>query len=187
MEKLLLATGKTQLDNIIENKIAPTTNCEVVERVSYKRDLLRDVKRLEPDIVIISKMLSGTEVTILETILTVKTECPHVRIIYLAGAVDEKDREKMSELSTLVMAGVYDIIHEQQINVQLLSHIIKNPKTREQVSYLTKNVKTHIVKETEVVEFEEEEVVEDIEENGYKNVFLVSSIKPRHRQELSFN
>lgn len=178
MKTMLLATGQTKLDTIIANKIAPETGYDVIGTVGYKNELLKQVKAKNPQLVIVSKLLSGTDVTLLETVLTVKRECPNVRIIYLAGEVDDKNKEKFNELATLVLSGIYDILHEKTITVQLLTYLINNPKDREQVQYLLKYMKANVVYDDEIVDIEEEEEVEDIEENGYKNVFVVSSIKP---------
>lgn len=178
MKTMLLATGQTKLDTIIANKIAPETGYTVVGTVGYKNELLREIKNKKPSLVIVSKLLSGTDLTLLEYVLTVKREFPNVRIIYLAGEVNDKNKEKFNELATLVLSGIYDIVHEKTITVQLLSYLINNPKDREQVQYLLKYMKTNIVYEDEIVDIQEDEEVEDIEENGYKNVFVVSSIKP---------
>lgn len=179
MKKMLLATGQTKLDTIITGKIAPEVNYDVIGAVEFKRDLVRAVKDKKPDLVIVSKLLSGNELTLLEVLLTLKRECPNVRVIFLAGEIDDKNKEKMNELATLVQAGIYDILHEKKITVELLIYLINNPKDREQVQYLLKYIKSNVVYEDEIVEIEEtEEEVEDIEENGFKNVYMVSSIKP---------
>lgn len=178
MKKMLLATGQSNLDNIIINKIAPVVKYEVTGSVSDKNELLKVVSETQPDLIIVSKLLSGVNITILEAMLILKRENPNLRIIYLAGEIDEKNKEKMNELATLVMAGIYDILHEKTISVNLLKHLIENPKQREQVQYLLKYVKSNVIYEDEIVEIEDECAVEDVEEDGYKNIFAVSSIKP---------
>lgn len=178
MKTMLLATGQTKLDTIIANKIAPQTGYTVVGTVGYKNELIKEIKNKKPSLLIVSKLLSGADITLLECVLTVKREFPDVRIIYLAGEVDDKNKEKFNELATLVLSGIYDILHEKTITVQLLTYLINNPKDREQVQYLLKYMKANVVYDDEIVDIEEEEEVEDIEENGYKNVFVVSSIKP---------
>lgn len=178
MKKLLLATGQPKIDSVIADKIAPSLGYEVIGLVEYKRDLYSKVNELNPELVIISKNLSGKELTILETIMKIKSDMPSTRIIYLAGELDERNKDKVSELATLVLAGIYDIIHEKSISVPLLKEVILHPREREQVQYLVKHIKTNVVYEDEIVEIEDEVEVEDIEEDGYKNVFLVSSIKP---------
>lgn len=178
MKTMLLATGQPKLDKIITEKIATQTGHTVIGSVSYKNELLKEVKNKNPELLIVSKLLNGNDMTLLECMITVKREFPNVRIIYLAGEVSDKNREKYNELATLVLSGIYDILHEKKIAVQVLTHLINNPKDREQVQYLLKYMKTNVVYDDEIVDIEEDEEVEDIEENGYKKVFVVSSIKP---------
>lgn len=178
MKKLLLATGQPQVDNVITNRIASEAGYSVVGSVGYKKDLFNATLKYKPDLVIISKNLSGKEITVLEAMLKIRTELPSVRILYLAGELDDNNKDKVNELATLVMSGVYDIIHEKVVTVSLLKELILYPRERDQVQYLLKHIKTNVLYENEVVSIEEEAVIEDVEEDGYKNVFLVSSIKP---------
>lgn len=178
MKKLLLATGQEQVDRVISEKIAPELGYKVVGQIGFKKELTEATSNLHPDLVIVSKNLTGKDVSVLEAILETKRVCPNVRIIFLAGAIDERNKDRMNELATLVMAGVYDILHEKVITKTLLKDLIEHPRQREQVQYLLKYVKTNIIFEDELIEVEEEQAVEDIEEDGYANVFIVSSIKP---------
>lgn len=179
MLKILLATGQTQLNTIIETKIIPVVDGELVGIVDCKSDLLSNAQVLKPNIVIISKTLSGTDKTILETILELHKMMPSIRIIFLAGNVDTNNKEKMLELGSLVVSGIYDIHHEKSITKTVLIDLIQNPRQRDDVSYLLKYMKTNQINEEEIVEFEEEiDDGGDVEKYGYKNVILVSSIKP---------
>ena len=179
MLKILLATGQNELNNFIENKVIPVVDGELVGLVDCKSDLLPKSQVLNPNLIIVSKALSGTDKTILETILEVHKMIPSIRIIFLAGNVDTNNKEKMLELGSLVVNGIYDIHHEKSITKTILIDMIQNPKQREDVSYLLKYMKTNQINEDEIVEFEEEvEDAGDVEKYGYKNVLLVSSIKP---------
>ena len=178
MKKLLLATGQEQVDQIIAKKIAPELGYEIVGVVNYKKDLAPNVKKFNPDLVIVSKNLTGRDITILEAMITTKNESPKSRILYLAGDLNQKDEEKMRELGTLVISGIYDIIHEKRFSINLIKEVIKNPKQRDDMQYLLKYFKAGVIYEDELVEIEEEAEIEDVEEDGYKNVYLVSSIKP---------
>lgn len=179
MKTILLATGQKKLDEIIINKVIPKTEYNYIGSLNYKKELMNLVKSNNvPDLLIVSKLLSGTDYTMLECLLTIKREIPSIRIIYLAGEVSSDNKDKFNELATLVLTGIYDIVHEKNITVQLLTYLINNPKDREQVQYLLKYMKTNVIYEDEVVDIEEEEEVEDVEEFGYKKVYLVSSIKP---------
>lgn len=178
MEKILLATGYEKLDNAIKKFFSNNANYSFEDSVEFKKDLILRASELKPDIIILSKRLSGKELSILETILNVRTENHGTRIIYLAGQLDYNNKEKLNELSTLVMSGIYDIIHEKEINIELIKDVLEHPRKRDDMLYLLKHIKTNTIYEEEIVEIEDIEDVEDIEEGGYKNVFLVSSIKP---------
>jgi cellulose biosynthesis protein BcsQ len=179
MLKILLATGQETLNNVIVNKVIPVVDGELVGKVDCKSDLLPYCQTLKPNVVIVTKVLSGTDKLMLETLLELHKMIPSIRIIYLAGQVDTNDKIKMTELGTLVINGIYDIHHEKTITKTILIDLIQNPKKRDDVSYLLKYMKTNQIMEDEIVEFEEEvEDAGDVEKNGYKNVILVSSIKP---------
>lgn len=179
MLKILLATGQQKLNEIIETRIIPVVDGELVGKVDCKSDLLPTAQILNPNLVIVSKALSGTDKTILETLLELKKMMPNLRIIFLAGSVDSNDKEKMLELGTLVTAGIFDIHHEKSITKTILLDLIQNPKSRESVQYFLKYMKANQINEDEIVEFQEEvEDGGDVEIDGYKNVILVSSIKP---------
>ena len=177
MKRLLLATGNPKIDNAVKIRLSKEIDYEIIGSVDLKRDLINKVKEEKPDLVIVSKILGGKDYSILETLLTIRTESPNTRIIYLAGHLDSSNKEKVNELATLVMSGVYDIIHKRDVSLDLIKELINHPREREQVLYLIKHIKTNVVYEEELVEVEEVEEVEDVEEEGYKNVFLVSSIK----------
>ena len=179
MLRILLATGQTQLNTIIETKILPVVDGELIGTVDCKSDLLPNVQVLKPNLVIVSKTLTGSDRTILETILELHRMMPSIRIIFLAGNVDTNNKEKILELGTLVVNGIFDIHHEKSITKTVLIDLIQNPRTREDVSYLLKYMDTNKINEEEIVEFEDEiEDGGDVTKNGYKNVILVSSIKP---------
>lgn len=179
MLKIILATGQTQLNTIIETKILPVVDGELVGTVDCKSDLLPNVQVLKPNLVIVSKTLTGSDKTILETILELHRMMPSVRIIFLAGNVDTNNKEKVLELGTLVVNGIFDIHHEKSITKTVLIDLIQNPRTREDVSYLLKYMDTNKIMEEEIVEFDDEiEDGGDVSKYGYKNVILVSSIKP---------
>lgn len=179
MIRLLLATGQEQINTIIETKIMPMIEGEVVGTVDCKSDLLPNVQVLKPNVVIVSKTLTGSDRTILETILELHKNMPSVRIIYLAGNVDTNNKEKVLELGTLVINGIFDIHHEKSITKSVLLDLIQHPRTREDVAYLLKYMDTHKINEDEIVTIEEEiEDGGDVKKYGYKNVVLVSSIKP---------
>ncbi|WCK56925.1 ATPase (plasmid) [Aneurinibacillus sp. Ricciae_BoGa-3] len=176
MKKVLVATGQ----KIIDETIAKFEGYEVVNAVEYKNEVVEACEYFSPDILLLSEGLSGHE-SLLQIMLQLGMKFPNLRIIYLAGHVDLRDEPKVNALGVLVMAGIYDIIHEKSISVQMLRNILDNPKDAESMSYLTKRVKESTSKankesliEIEIPQEKENEEDEDI----YKNLHVVSSIKP---------
>lgn len=87
----------------------------------------------------------------------------------------KKDESRIQSLGILVMSGIYDIVHDDKLSFNSLYNLFKEPRTLEQMQYLVKQVKT---KPAKLVEFVIPEEIEDEDENTYKNVFVISSIKP---------
>jgi ATPases involved in chromosome partitioning len=174
-KKVLLATGQQVIDDVVSK----FEGYEVVGSTNYRSEIEEACKYYSPDIILVSEGLSGHEILI-EILIRIKQNQPNVRIIYLAGNVEMRDTDKIINLGMLVLAGIYDIHHEKSISVPLLTNLFSNPKTHEQMSYLTKHLKNNSKVDKEgVVKLEVEETFEeDTEEQGYKNVFVVSSIKP---------
>ncbi|WPS85480.1 ATPase (plasmid) [Brevibacillus halotolerans] len=173
MKRVLVASGQPQIDDSIKK----FENYDVVDAVEYKKEILEAVEFHQPDILLIGEGLSGQE-PLIQIMLQLVKDYPNLRIVYLAGYVDLRDEGKVNSLAVLVMAGIYDIVHEQKITVQTLKNILDNPKTEEQTAYLTKRMKDSISKNKNVIEFEipEDEVKQD--DDVYNNLFVVSSIKP---------
>ena len=169
-KRVLLATGQ----KLIDEAVSRFENYEVLERVEYKEFVAEQMAVYNPDILLIGEGLSGQESTI-EIIMRMIKDYPKARIIYLAGYVDVRDEAKMNSLGILVMAGVYDISHEETLTSPALKNIFEHPRTYEQMSYLVKKVGS---KKKKMVNFEipDDEVRTD--SDIYKNLFVVSSIKP---------
>ena len=74
------------------------------------------IEETQPDIVIISKLLTGTDRSIIDVILEAHIILPSARIIYLAGDVALSNQNKSLELATLVSSGIYDIITSSKIS-----------------------------------------------------------------------
>lgn len=179
MQRILLATGNDALDRIIETKVAPAVNGRIVGSVSYKKDLRAMLEETKPDIVVVSKLLTGTDRSIIDVILEAHIVLSSARIIYLAGDVALSNQNKSLELATLVSSGIYDIITSSKISKNVLIDIILHPKTKKDVDYLVKGLKAGTIDQSDIVSFEEEvQDLGDIKTTGYKNIVLVSSIKP---------
>lgn len=167
-----MASGQRVIDEAIQK----FEKYEVVDAVEYKKELYEAVQYHQPEILLLGEGLSGQE-SLMQVMLQLVKDFPRLRIVYLAGYVDLRDEAKVSSLGVLVMAGIYDIVHEQKITVQTLRNILDNPKTEEQMSYLMKRVKDSS-KNKNLIEFEIPEEENREEEDIYKNLFVVSSIKP---------
>ncbi|MFJ8531410.1 CpaE family protein [Bacillus sp. NPDC094106] len=176
MNKILLATGLDNLDNAIKK----INRYEFLGEIKYKKDLTEACSFYNPDIVIISDFLTGRE-SLLEEAIAVKQNNPMIRIVYLTKTLDMKDTARVNELSMFVLSGIYDILPETHLTIPLIENLLDNPRKKENVEYLLRNIRNSTV-EKEVVEIEvdipEDGELYDIEKHGYKNVFVVSSIKP---------
>lgn len=172
---VLLATGQQAIDDAVSK----FDGYDFVGSIGYRGEIEEACKYFTPDILLISEGLSGHE-SLMAIMIKIKQVYPSIRIIYLAGNVEMHDTTKINSLGMLVLSGIVDIIHEKKIRVPLLQNLFNEPKTLVQMSYLTKNLKnTAKINKEAIVELEvDDEEVEDIEENGYKNVYIVSSIKP---------
>ena len=172
---ILVASGQ----RVIDETIKKFDGYDVVSSVEYKNEIYEACEYFHPNILLVGEGLAGHE-SLMGILLQTVKDFPNMRIIYLVGYIDLRDEAKVNYLGILVMAGIYDIIHEKKITVQMLRNILDNPKTPEQMSYLTKRVKDVTTKGSKenVIEFEIPEENKEEEEDIYKNLYVVSSIKP---------
>lgn len=173
MKRLIAASGNRSIDEAVQN----FDGYEVVEIIEYRKDVYEAVQFYQPDILLIGEGLAGHE-SLMEIMLQLVKDFPHLRIVYLAGYVDLRDVPKVNMLGVLVMAGIYDIVHERKITIQYLKNILDHPKTPEQMEYLTNRVKENSSKEEQWVEFEIPEDNEEKDDDVYQNLYVISSIKP---------
>ena len=113
-------------------------------------------------------------------LIDIKQKLPNIRIIYLAGAVDINNVNRVNKLGAMVLSGIYDIITEKKVNKSLIKGILEMPREKSDVEYL---LRYFIEKKKDFdvnMEYEEDILDEDLEYDFYKNVFMISSIKPRH-------
>lgn len=175
MKKIIVASGNSTIDESIHK----FDGYKVVATVEYKNELIEACNVHNPEILMLGEGLSGQE-SLMQIMLQLVKDFPNLRIVYLAGNVDLRDEHKVNSLGILVMAGVYDIIHERKISLQSLKNLLDNPKTAEQMNYLTKRVKdgSSKVKKDQLVEIEIPDEDNGSEDDVYKNLFVFSSIKP---------
>lgn len=173
MQKIIVATGIPEYDNNIK-KIEGYEYVNI--NIGFKSELKEACIIFKPNILIISEKLSGDEI-LPGIAIDIKQTMPNIRIIYLAGHVDLNNINKINKLGVMVMAGIYDIITEKKINKSMISYILETPKPKEEVEYLLRNF-IDKKKEQDVNMEYEDEIEEEIVDDYYKNVFMISSIKP---------
>lgn len=179
MKKMLLATGNAGLDKVVIDKIAPAVKYNVVHTISFKNKLMESCLEYKPDLVMVSKMLGGNDISLLQLLIELKTQMPEIRIIFLCGEVDKNNKDKINELGLLVLNGIYDIFPDKQIKINPLANLIVKPKSKEDVIEYTKYlVQNNVIFKDEIIEVEEEVSEDDVNDNPYKKIFVVSSIKP---------
>lgn len=172
MNKILMASGQKEIDDVVSK----FENYEVIGSVSSRKEIYDKCKKLEPDILIAGEGLFGQE-SFFEILIKTTKDFPKLRIIYLAGYVDSRDSTKINSLGMLVMAGIYDIVHEKGVSVSFLKNLLDNPNSAEKVSYLTNGIVKKV--SNEAIKFEiPQEDQNNQDENVYKNLYVVSSIKP---------
>ena len=174
MYRLLTATGFPS----IEKEIKTIHDCTVVASVVERNKLADAVREYSPDILIISDYLSGRE-HMIKLLITLHRDFPDVRIIYLVQSLSEKNTAQVDAFGALVLNGIYDIVHEDTISIELIEDIIFHPKTERSVQYLTERI---LGQEAEVdinkQGFRYEEVKEEVDLRLIQNMYAVSSIKP---------
>ena len=174
MYRILSATGFAT----IEKELKTIENCTVIGSVYERKKLTETVRRVAPDILIISDYLPGKE-NMIKLLIDVHREFPSVRIIYLAQSLSEKNTAQVDAFGALVLNGIYDIIHEDTITIELIEDVITHPKTERSVQYLTERI---LGEEAQMNAnengFHYEQVEEVVDYRLIQNLTAVSSIKP---------
>lgn len=126
---LVMATGQPQIDQIAQYFNGFEVDC-IVE---YRRDILNTCLEKRPDILVVSDNIGGTE-NLLNILIQTKHAYPDLRIIYFTSQLNPRDEVRRQMLSVLVEMGVYDILFDNRFSVDILKHLLKNPKPKEAVS-----------------------------------------------------
>lgn len=174
MKRVLLATGHDQLDSFIKKFDGYT-----IEHAIYKKqELLEAVQFFHPDMLVVSDYLTGPEMLI-GLIIQCKQTNPDLEVVYITAKVNPNDTTRTNQLASLVMVGVYPVLVDGALSPSRVKHMMDNPPKREEVDFLLQYYRKAERKKDELFEVELEETeVQDLEEDGYPNVFLISSIKP---------
>lgn len=174
MKRIIVATGIPEYDKGIK-KIEGYEYIPIT--IGFKSELFEACINFKPDIIIISEKLSGDEL-LSGIAIDIKQRLNDIRIIYLAGSVDLNNSSKINKLGAMVLSGIYDIVTEKRVNKGLIKGILETPKKKQEVEYLLRYF-IEKKKDAEVhMEYEEEVDEAELEDDYYKNVYMVSSIKP---------
>lgn len=130
-QTIITASGQDFMDAVI----AQFEEFEVVANVDYREDLYEACKTLSPDIVVVSDNIGG-KISLNKTLIKIKVAFPNIRIVYFYGKVDLSDTIGLNSLNMLIASGIYDIITESAIEVELIRFVLNNPRTIENVDYL---------------------------------------------------
>lgn len=175
MKKVLLATGHEQLDHFIQK----FEGYNVEHAVYRKKELVAAVNEHQPDMLVISDYLTGTEMLI-GLIVDVKQDHPQLEIVYITSKVNPNvDLDRTNQLASLVMVGVHPVLVDTAITPMKVKGYMDHPPKREEVDFLLQHYRKAEKKKDDLFEVAlEENDIQDLEEDGYQNVFVVSSIKP---------
>lgn len=171
--KILSATGYGP----IEKELYSIDGCIVIGTVTERQDAYDFCITHKPDIMVISDYLPGEE-KMIPFLLRFHSKYPDTRIIYLAQELNAKNTAMIDALGSLVLNGIYDIIHERNISIELIEDIINHPKSERSMSYLTERI---LGVESTVADNGFSYESSDSKEkkfDGISNLYVVSSVKP---------
>src|SRR5690625_1145988 len=174
MKNTLLATGHEQLDEIIKQYDGYN-----VEYAIYKKEeLLEAVGYFEPDMLVVSDYITGSEM-LTALLIQAKQLKPDLEIVYITQTVDPSNQTRTSELASLVMAGIYPVLVKNALTPDRVKQMMDYPPKKEDVQFLAQYYKSSPSRGSNLLDVDlGDEEVHDLEDDGYENVFLVSSIKP---------
>lgn len=137
---IILASGQDEIDKIIEESSMFNESYITVAKIQNRNFLMEYCENDAPDILLIGDNIGG-KAALTEILLKLKTNFPNTRIIYLAGDVDPKDTTRKLTLGTLVAAGIYDIITQNELSVVYLKEILDHPMEPSEVKEFLEYVK----------------------------------------------
>lgn len=174
--KILSASGIQGIDESVKT----ISSVELLGTCTEKENLEAKINETNPHIVIVSDWLKGSQ-SIPELLIQLKRKYQYVRYIYLAGQLDSRDTERIDALGKMVLSGIYDIYISNRINMEVITDLIENPKTEEDVSFLAKNI---LNSSTPEIFSKEEADLDSLHADAEKyagtmdNVYVFTSIKP---------
>lgn len=130
-KRILIATGNSSINDSFEEH----TGYNIIGSAMYSDDLEKAVSKFQPDIILTTEMLKGSK-SVNSVLLQIKSRNPDIRIIYVIGKLDLKSLKQVDSLGLLIMSGIYDIVIEPKITIDMLKRAIDNKKTEDDVSYI---------------------------------------------------
>lgn len=175
-KRIVLATGNSRIDDLVKEY----TGYNIVGSAKYSDDLEDVVKNLQPEILLVTESIKGN-ISLHSSLLKIKGNNPQLRIIYVLGELNLKSTKDVDSLALLVLAGIYDIIIEPKISIDMLKRAIDDEKEEEDVKYIynasSYNKKSNSGKKANI-EFVMPKEFEEKDEDLVDNLFAISSVKP---------
>lgn len=168
---IIAATGIPDIDEAFGS----IKGYDVLTVIDSRQILARMAPLTPADIIVVSERLKGEE-NLFETILQAAGHSGKPRVVFLAGSLDAKDRQRQLLLGMLVSAGIYDIYHEDSLNIEVLKYLLDNSKTREEMKYLLHSVEDTSCRGGQIT-MQTEKAKEPVSKINNKLV-VCSSIKP---------
>jgi len=184
VKRVLLATSEPKLNEAIKKNVN-NFGIEIIGIADNELVFQSCLKQNIPDIILISKRFEFNNLSVVDYIIRLHNNLPNIRIIYLAGQLNDFDVIKQKELMKLIESGIYDIYTEKVISMPLIKQMLAFSKKYEDVAHLNQ-IKGELpdYQEFDEIEIEDDnpddEIIDiDIDFNKvYDNVIVVSSIKP---------
>lgn len=171
-KRIVVATGNNQIDDLVKKH----TGYNIVGVSRYTDGLENAINESNAEILLVTEVLNGDE-DVFSSLLKLKTQNPNLRIIFVVGKLDLRNQRDVDELALLVMSGIYDIVIEPKISIDMLKRAIDNEKTEEDVRYILNASNSKKKSRKEDIEFVvPKELKEDEDLRG--NLYAVSSVKP---------
>lgn len=175
MLKIIVA-AQAETANQLANMFAGSSDYSVINVCNRKERLEKAVlfSTTTPDLLFVVEGIEGNGRTT-DILVRIKQANPMLRIIYCIGS-DISNDYVLRSLISLVEAGICDIYHGNSLSQRVVSDLINNPKSKNDMNYLytalSNNQARNKITDTSYEEPQEDmPVVKD-------NLFVFSSVKP---------
>lgn len=177
IQGLLLAIGPQKIVDVLLNSVG--SKYEVVGTIRNNDSVERGIEQYNPDVLMIQDGLDATiNVDTVDLLVKLRQRYPRLRIIFLAGEVDNNDTYGINRLGVLVENGIYDIYHSKTISKKTLLGLLNNPKTKTDVDYLLRFKDHKGDTRFEYEDYGEHGSDDTTVSQGYANISIFTSIKP---------